>query len=97
VLENLINHYYLVIWSIKTVSAFTQIVWKGTSEIGLTFRCEENQYIVLAVYNPAGNYPSRYTSNVILPIYSWPAADPEIRGLIYQTGSYIHLKKLKCM
>jgi len=79
------------------VGAFTQIVWKETEQIGITFRCKKNQYIVLAVYNPIGNIPRSYTLNVQRPISSRGAIlaiGDEVELLFYQTGDYIHFNKL---
>jgi len=77
------------------VSNFTQIVWKSTKEIGLTFSYDEDKYVVQAVYNPTGNITYSYQMNINRPINSRPARDLEIAGLSYQTGDYIHFKKLK--
>jgi len=72
------------------VSGFTQILRESTTEIGLMFWYDENEYIVLAAYNPAGNWEGYYLMNVHPPINSRPESDPEIHGLIYQSGDYLH-------
>jgi len=89
------NYYNLIIWSIMTVSGFTQILWESTTEIGLTFGYKENEYIVIAAYNPAGNWEGYYRMNVHPPINNRPAIDLQIHGLSYQTGDYILYAKKK--
>jgi len=92
VLENLINHYNVVIMDIIVVDGFTQIVWKKTTRIGLTFGYEQYQYKVLAVYYPFGNLLSKFSANVTRPKNSQPARDFQIHELVYLTGDYIHFK-----
>lgn len=71
---------------------FTQIVWRSTTRIGITFRCQADRYNVLAVYDPPGNTLGEYKLNVIRPINRRPAIVHGINGLIYQTGDYVYLK-----
>jgi len=74
---------------------FTQIVWKDTKRMGLTFRCEENKYMVLAVYDPPRNLYGSYTRNVKRPLSNRRIRDPENNHLYYKTGDYVYIKEYK--
>jgi hypothetical protein len=44
---------------------FTQIVWKGSKEMGIALaRSASNKIIVVANYDPPGNFVGRYSENV---------------------------------
>ena len=47
------------------VGHFTQVVWKGTEELGVGFTCGDNGCFVVANYYPAGNYVGQFTENVL--------------------------------
>jgi hypothetical protein len=49
---------------------FTQMIWKGTREIGIGYAWNEDKYqnFVVAVFRPKGNNMGEYSANV-LPIY----------------------------
>merc|ERR1719167_1845114 len=46
---------------------FTQIVWKSTTELGVGVASKDGKVIVVANYNPPGNYRGKYTENVPPP------------------------------
>ena len=49
----------------KQVGHFTQVVWKGTKELGIGVSCGDNGCYVVGNYYPAGNYIGQYTENVL--------------------------------
>lgn len=49
----------------KAVGHFTQVVWKGSKEIGIGVSCGNKGCFVVANYYPAGNYIGQYTNNVL--------------------------------
>eukprot|EP00095_Tigriopus_kingsejongensis_P005922 snap_masked-scaffold825_size91437-processed-gene-0.5 protein:Tk05922 transcript:snap_masked-scaffold825_size91437-processed-gene-0.5-mRNA-1 annotation:"conserved hypothetical protein" len=47
---------------------FTQVVWKGSKELGIAMaRSRSGKVIVVANYQPAGNYIGSYADNVPAP------------------------------
>lgn len=47
------------------IGHFTQVVWKGSTEIGCGVGCKSNNYCyIVCDYNPAGNVGSQFASNV---------------------------------
>ncbi len=49
----------------KLSENFSQMVWKGTKEVGFGLaKGKRGQYIVVANYYPAGNTPKEYEQNV---------------------------------
>jgi len=46
---------------------FTQVVWKGTQELGLGMATKSGRTVIVATYNPPGNYIGEYTKNVMKP------------------------------
>ncbi len=47
------------------IGHFTQVVWKGTKEVGVGVTCGDNGCLVVANYYPAGNYLGHFTENVL--------------------------------
>jgi len=47
--------------------AFTQVVWKSTTRIGLGMWITDKTCHVVAAYSPRGNQREQYTSNVLRP------------------------------
>lgn len=56
----------------KTTENFTQMVWQGTQEMGVgRARSEDgNWYYGVVVFNPPGNIPNKFVSNVLMPAQS---------------------------
>jgi len=46
---------------------FTQVVWKGTKEVGIGIASAKNQCIVVGSYRPAGNMMGDFSNNVPPP------------------------------
>ena len=46
------------------IGHFTQLVWKGSKELGCGASCENNYCAVTCNYFPAGNYLGEFASNV---------------------------------
>ena len=46
---------------------FTQVVWKGTKEVGIGIASAKNQCIVVGSYRPAGNMIGDFSNNVPPP------------------------------
>lgn len=44
---------------------FTQVVWKGTKEVGFGMANDGNEYYVVGNYFPAGNFTGQFHDNVI--------------------------------
>ena len=44
---------------------FTQLVWKGTKEVGFSFRNHENNFYYVALYYPKGNIMNEFDKNVL--------------------------------
>ena len=53
----------------KTNENFTQMVWKSTQQVGVgRARSEDgNWWYGVVVFNPPGNIPSKYATEVLLP------------------------------
>ncbi len=54
---------------------FTQVVWKGTTEIGCGFKtgCTNGwENVWVCQYNPPGNYIGRFAENVLPPVENNP-------------------------
>ena len=49
----------------NAIGHFTQVVWKGSQELGIGVSCGSNGCYVVGNYYPAGNYIGQYTSNVL--------------------------------
>jgi len=49
--------------------AFTQLVWKSTTHVGIgvAWNPRKNWWVVVANYNPAGNYHGQFRENVLPP------------------------------
>lgn len=60
------NYNFNVPSSLINTGHFTQIVWKDTKKlgIGLAFAREGRKVYVVAQYNPPGNYPRAFRTNV---------------------------------
>jgi hypothetical protein len=47
---------------------FSQVVWKNSKELGIAMaRDQTGKVIVVANYNPPGNYIGQFTQNVFMP------------------------------
>merc|ERR1711936_617815 len=46
---------------------FTQVVWKGSTEVGVGVAQEGSKVVVVANYSPPGNYIGQYVDNVPAP------------------------------
>jgi len=46
---------------------FTQVVWKGSTEVGVGVAQEGSKVVVVANYSPPGNYGGQYVDNVPPP------------------------------
>ena len=46
------------------VGHFTQLVWKGSKQLGCGVSCQNNYCSVTCNYFPAGNYLNQFSSNV---------------------------------
>merc|ERR1712038_546911 len=46
---------------------FTQVVWKGSTEVGVGVAQEGSKVVVVANYSPPGNYIGQYVDNVPSP------------------------------
>ena len=46
---------------------FTQVVWKGSKELGIGKAVKGNKVFVVASYRPPGNYAGRFKENVFPP------------------------------
>ncbi|MEV4128101.1 CAP family protein [Nocardia sp. NPDC049707] len=46
---------------------FTQVVWKGSKQIGVGIVCTGSTAYVVANYDPPGNYESKFPQNVLSP------------------------------
>jgi len=47
---------------------FTQVVWKGTKELGMGFsKSDDGKIFVVARYRPAGNFMSQFEQNISPP------------------------------
>merc|ERR1711936_93082 len=46
---------------------FTQVVWKGSTEVGVGVAQEGSKVVVVANYSPPGNYVGQYVDNVPAP------------------------------
>merc|ERR1711942_474595 len=46
---------------------FTQVVWKGSTEVGVGVAQEGSKVVVVANYSPPGNYIGQYVENVPAP------------------------------
>ncbi|XP_065065185.1 uncharacterized protein LOC135691294 isoform X1 [Rhopilema esculentum] len=44
---------------------FTQVVWKGSTHLGVGIATSGNKIVVVARYSPAGNFGRRYRENVL--------------------------------
>ncbi|XP_044250932.2 uncharacterized protein [Drosophila takahashii] len=51
----------------KQTGHFTQVVWKGSTELGVGFAKRGKTIIVVCNYNPPGNYENEFRRNVALP------------------------------
>ena len=60
----------------KVTGHFTQLVWKGSKEIGCGSACDGTYCVCCCNYYPAGNFIGRYDSNV------YPLKLPESAGSI---------------
>ena len=49
------------------VGHFTQVVWKGSEQLGIGFATKGREIYVVANYYPAGNYIGQYKENVLKP------------------------------
>ncbi|XP_012281967.1 repressed by EFG1 protein 1 isoform X3 [Orussus abietinus] len=49
---------------------FTQIVWKGTSEMGIAMAKKDGTCVVVACYHPRGNIVGQFAENVKKPLKS---------------------------
>ena len=45
---------------------FTQLVWKGSQEVGFATAKSPSMYYTVAMYFPAGNVAGQFTQNVVL-------------------------------
>jgi uncharacterized protein YkwD len=62
---------------------FTQMVWKGTTEIGCGMaRCTSGDwaYVWVCQYNPPGNVIGTFAENVFPPLTEAAAAQPPLQG-----------------
>ncbi|XP_050741178.1 Golgi-associated plant pathogenesis-related protein 1-like [Drosophila biarmipes] len=48
---------------------FTQVVWKGSTELGVGFAKSGNAIFVVCNYNPPGNHKNEFGKNVAHPTY----------------------------
>jgi len=47
---------------------FSQVVWKNSKELGMGMAKDQSgKFIVVANYNPPGNYRGQYVQNVTRP------------------------------
>ena len=46
---------------------FTQVVWKGSKELGIGKAVKGDKVFVVASYRPPGNYAGRFKENVFPP------------------------------
>jgi len=46
---------------------FTQIVWSNTQSIGIDIKVTFKKYDIIILYEPRGNIPKQYVSNVFEP------------------------------
>jgi hypothetical protein len=52
----------------KISGHFSQMVWKNSTELGIARARDQNgKVIVVANYNPPGNYIGQFTQNVPMP------------------------------
>lgn len=66
--EEIQEHDFNSEWGNVNTGHFTQVVWKGTKEVGFGVTKNENgQYFVVANYFPAGNVIGTYKENVLVP------------------------------
>ena len=47
---------------------FTQVVWAGSKTLGVGLAMKEGKVIVVANYDPPGNYVGKYRENVPPPV-----------------------------
>ena len=47
------------------IGHFTQVVWKGSEQLGIGFATKGKEIYVVANYYPAGNYIGQYKENVL--------------------------------
>jgi len=66
--EEIQEHDFNSEWGNFNTGHFTQVVWKGTKEVGFgVTKNESGQYFVVANYFPAGNVIGTYKENVLVP------------------------------
>ncbi len=63
-------HCWVKIYNVKNIGQFTQMIWRGTREIGIGYAWNEDkmQNFVVATFRPKGNIMGEYPANV-LPVY----------------------------
>merc|ERR1711963_667416 len=54
-------------WGGPVTGHFTQVVWKGSTEVGVGVAQEGSKVVVVANYSPPGNYIGQYVDNVPAP------------------------------
>ena len=66
IVRSILNH--LAILFPKHLGHFTQVVWKDSKLLGIAqARSNSGKIIVVANYDPAGNFGGRYQANVFAP------------------------------
>lgn len=63
--EQAVNSLFLI--ADKEYGHFTQVVWKGTREMGIGKAKKDDRVVVVANYRPAGNCIGFYAKNVFPP------------------------------
>merc|ERR1712020_835546 len=54
-------------WGGPVTGHFTQVVWKGSTDVGVAVAQEGSKVVVVANYSPPGNYGGQYVDNVPAP------------------------------
>ena len=60
--------FWETLWVISIIGHFTQVVWKNSKNLGIAkARSSSGKIIVVANYEPAGNFIGQYVQNVPAP------------------------------
>merc|ERR1712055_603664 len=54
-------------WGGPVTGHFTQVVWKGSTDVGVGVAQEGSKVVVVANYSPPGNFGGQYVDNVPAP------------------------------
>ena len=52
----------------QNAGTFTQMIWRGSREIGFSLREDGTNTLAVVLYYPAGNIISNFTENVAPPL-----------------------------